>query len=89
MVIGGAADLRNTEKANQFLLSHDNGAWAESTGRFWQDGCQLSLLLCAVHSGSLSVFCGVSTGIEGDCRERKAEFHAALNMEKVLPAKER
>ena len=34
-VVGGSSDLRNAEKADQFVLRHDSGTGAESTVRVW------------------------------------------------------
>jgi hypothetical protein len=89
VVIGGAADLRDAKKADQFLLGHNGGTGTESAVRVWQDCRQLNVFLLAGHGGSLDIFCRVSTGTESDCREKKAEFRGALNTEEVLPVKER
>jgi hypothetical protein len=52
-VISGVADLRDTEKPNQFLFCHDAWTQDESTVRAWQNSRPARALLRVVHEGSL------------------------------------
>jgi hypothetical protein len=51
-VVGGSADLRNAEKADQFVFRHNGRTGAEFTLWTWQNGRRFRVLLCAVHGCS-------------------------------------
>ena len=73
-VISGVADLRDTEKPNQFLFCHDAWTQDESTVRARYDGRGFNSFLHPVHDWSPWLFCRLSTKTHQDCRRIMAPY---------------
>ena len=58
-VVCGVADLRDTEKLDQFLFGHDGGTRDESVMPGLQDGCSTKTLFWYVHGSPLAFFPGI------------------------------